>query len=134
MIEEPSHRELVAELRKREGTNAAMVIFADRPDVGDLGRPILGKRLDVVELDFFVVFDAVVIDEAIQDTVSALLRQDLLLLGIGKLPLQGRHTRLPSETKGANDTLCCLAAWMTVIARKPEMPARSAAAELFGTL
>jgi hypothetical protein len=92
VFEETTHRQLIAELGKGESSDAAMMVLADRPNVGHLGWAILREWFDVVELDLFVVFDRVVIDETVEHTVSSLLRQNLLLLRIRKLSLQGSHS------------------------------------------
>jgi hypothetical protein len=68
-----------------------MVLLADRTNVGDLGRTVLGERFDVMKLDVSLILNRVVSDEAIKHSVSALLCQNLLLLGIGNLSFKGRH-------------------------------------------
>lgn len=50
-----------------------------------------------MEFDFVVVFHGVVVDETVKHAVSALLRQNLLLLGVRKLSLQGGHSEVQSE-------------------------------------
>jgi hypothetical protein len=91
MIKKPSHCELVAELRKREGPDTAMVILANRPDVGDLGGTFLGERFDVMEFDIALIVNRVVFDEAVKHPAAPLLCENLLLLRISKLPIEGRH-------------------------------------------
>jgi hypothetical protein len=71
-----------------------MVLLANHSNVGDLGRTVLGKRFDVMKLDVSLVLNLVVIDKAIKHSISALLCQNLLLLGIGNLSLDGRHSSL----------------------------------------
>jgi hypothetical protein len=71
-----------------------MVFLADSPNVTGLTRTVVGKWLDVMKLDVSFVLNWVVIDKAIKHSISALLCQDLLLLGICNLPFKGSHSSL----------------------------------------
>src|ERR1700677_3351367 len=68
-----------------------MMLLANGSNVGSLTRTVLGKRLDVVKLDVFLVLNRVVVNKAVKCTISALLSKNLLLLGISNLSFKGSH-------------------------------------------
>ena len=72
-----------------------MMLPADSSNIGDLARTILGKRFDVVKLDIPFILNRVVIDKAIKESISALLRQNLLFLAFRNLSLKGCHYPRP---------------------------------------
>jgi hypothetical protein len=74
-----------------------MVVLADRANIGDLGRAAFGKRFDVVELDLIFVVNRMVINKAIQRSISPLLCENRLLLGLSNLPFYRTHLRFPHE-------------------------------------
>ncbi|MCX6630396.1 MAG: hypothetical protein NTW28_22485, partial [Candidatus Solibacter sp.] len=69
-----------------------MVVRADRSDIGDFRWAVFGEWSDVVELDAVLVVDWVVVHKTVQDSVTTLLGQHLLLLGISYLTLYNGHT------------------------------------------
>jgi hypothetical protein len=83
VLEETDHLKLVAELRKRQRADSAMMVLADRPDVGNLRGAVLRKRLNVVILHLVLRLDGMVIDEAVERPLPPLLGDYLQFLGVG---------------------------------------------------
>jgi len=65
VIEESIDRNLIAELGKRQRSDATVVIFAHSPNVGDFSRPLIRVWFDVVELGLVFVFDRMIFNEAV---------------------------------------------------------------------
>src|SRR5258707_11755187 len=75
------------------------MVLTDRAYVCNLAWTVFGKWLNVMKLDIIIIFNRVIINEAIENTVPPLLRQNLFLLRIRNLSLEGRHCEPRKSTK-----------------------------------
>jgi hypothetical protein len=65
-----------------------MMVLTDCADVLNLCRPVLGKRLDMMKLYLMFILNAMVVYEAVKESVPPLLRENGFLLGFGNLSLK----------------------------------------------